>query len=73
MQDTWRANSRWSFDLGLRYDMNRGRDGSNHLVADGTLVSPRLGASWDPTGARHDDRLGDLRALRLGHCEFDRQ
>jgi hypothetical protein len=48
--DTWRLNSRWTFNLGLRYDKNDGVDGSGAVVTDDSRFSPRLGASWDASG-----------------------
>ncbi len=50
VNDTWRYSENWSFNLGLRYDKNDGTDSSNNTVADDSRVSPRLGATWDPTG-----------------------
>jgi hypothetical protein len=50
VNDTWSFDRHWSFNLGLRYDRNDGRDGSGNLVADDSLIAPRLGAIWDPAG-----------------------
>jgi len=51
LNDSWALDRHWSFNLGLRYDRNAGRDASNALVAKDSLISPRLGLSWDPTGS----------------------
>ena len=48
--DRWAVNRHLTFDLGLRYDKNSGRDAANALVANDSAVSPRLGLVWDPTG-----------------------
>ena len=45
--DTWRLNNNWSFNVGLRYDRNKGVDGSNTLVSNDSRLTPRLGAAWD--------------------------
>jgi outer membrane receptor protein involved in Fe transport len=45
--DTWRFNNHWSFNVGLRYDKNKGTDASGVLVANDSRVTPRLGAAWD--------------------------
>lgn len=50
VNDSYALNSRTTINLGLRYDINRGRNASGQLVADGKVLSPRLGLSWDPTG-----------------------
>lgn len=48
--DDWRISSRLTTNLGVRWDKNQGRDGSGHLVATGSALSPRLGVTWDPRG-----------------------
>jgi Carboxypeptidase regulatory-like domain/TonB dependent receptor/TonB-dependent Receptor Plug Domain len=50
VNDSWALNTRLSFNLGLRYDRNAGRDASGSLVAKDGAFSPRLGVVWDPTG-----------------------
>jgi outer membrane receptor protein involved in Fe transport len=49
--DHWTYNRHLTFNLGLRYDKNAGRDGSNNLVAKDDAWSPRVGLVWDPTGS----------------------
>jgi len=50
VNDTWRLNQHLTFNLGLRYDQNDGRDGSGNQVTDDARLSPRLGVSWDLKG-----------------------
>lgn len=50
VNDNWRVNNHVSFNLGLRTDTNDATDGSGAKVGDGTSVSPRLSAIWDPAG-----------------------
>jgi hypothetical protein len=50
VNDRWRLNDRWSFNVGVRYDRNDGRDAEGKQVADDSRVSPRLGASYDLLG-----------------------
>jgi hypothetical protein len=50
VNDTWRLNNRWSFNLGIRYDANDAVDGSGSKVADDSRLTPRLGAAWDLKG-----------------------
>ena len=48
--DNWRLNDRLTFNLGVRFDKNHGKDGSDRLVARDSALSPRLGVIWDPKG-----------------------
>ena len=50
VNDKWRLNNHWSFNIGLRYDKNDGKDSDGKLVAKDSAVSPRLGTTWDPKG-----------------------
>lgn len=54
VNDKWDLNQNFSFNVGLRYDMNEGRDSSGNLIADDAEFSPRLGATYDVKG---DGRL----------------
>jgi len=49
--DLWRWTDRVTLNLGVRLDQNQGRDSSGATVADGRKLSPRVGLTWDPTGA----------------------
>ncbi len=48
LNDKWRLNNHWSFNLGLRYDANDGKNAAGQKVADDKRVSPRLGLAFDP-------------------------
>jgi hypothetical protein len=50
VNDSWRLNNHWSFNLGLRYDENDGVDGAGSKVADDSRLTPRLGAAFDIRG-----------------------
>lgn len=50
LNDTWRLSKRWSFNLGVRWDKNDAKDQSGTRVADHSAGSPRLSATFDPTG-----------------------
>lgn len=50
VNDTWNYDRHLTFNLGLRYDRNAGRDASNNLVANDSMLAPRVGVVWDPTG-----------------------
>jgi hypothetical protein len=50
VNDRWQLDENWSFNLGLRYDENDGRDQGGAKVADDSKLSPRLGATWDIKG-----------------------
>jgi hypothetical protein len=50
VNDKWRLNNNWSFNLGVRYDKNHGQDPDGHVVSDDHKVSPRLGVTFDPFG-----------------------
>jgi len=49
INDNWKLNERFSFNLGLRYDKNDGKDAGGKLVAKDSAISPRLAAVYDPT------------------------
>jgi outer membrane receptor for ferrienterochelin and colicin len=48
--DNWRWTDRVTFNLGLRWDKNDGKDSAGRVVAKDSAFSPRLGVAWDPTG-----------------------
>jgi outer membrane receptor for ferrienterochelin and colicin len=48
--DQWRFNSRLTFNIGFRYDMNRSKDQGGVPVLRDSQWSPRLGVSWDIRG-----------------------
>ncbi len=50
LNDTWRLNSRATFNIGVRYDRNKSADQSGLDVVDDAAFSPRLGATWDLKG-----------------------
>jgi outer membrane receptor protein involved in Fe transport len=50
LNDKWDFNNRWSFNLGLRYDANDGKDSAGATISDDSAISPRLGATFDILG-----------------------
>lgn len=50
LNDKWEFNRHWSFNLGVRYDANDGKDSFGKTVAGDSLVSPRLGLIYDIGG-----------------------
>lgn len=50
VNDKWRLNDNFSFNIGVRYDQNDGEDAGGKKVADDSKVSPRLSAAFDPKG-----------------------
>ncbi len=50
INDKWRLNNKWSFNVGVRYDKNDGEDASHNTVAKDSRISPRLGVSYDVNG-----------------------
>jgi hypothetical protein len=50
INDKWDFGSKWSFNLGARYDQNRSDDSTGNKIADDSKISPRLGAMYDILG-----------------------
>jgi hypothetical protein len=50
VNDLWRYNSRLSFNLGGRFDLNRSQDQSGTAVVRDSQWSPRLAVTWDLRG-----------------------
>ena len=50
VNDRWRLNDNWSFNIGVRYDKNDGHDSEGKTVAKDSEISPRLGLNWNPDG-----------------------
>ncbi len=50
VNDRWRLNEHWSFNLGVRYDENDGVNSEGQTVANDSKISPRIGASYDLRG-----------------------
>jgi len=48
LNDKWRLNDHWSFNVGVRYDQNDGEDAGGRKVADDSKITPRVSAAWDP-------------------------
>lgn len=50
LNDVWRINSRYSVNLGLRYDRNSTKDQGGTLVGNSGSLSPRVGLTSDLKG-----------------------
>ncbi|MGK2859207.1 MAG: TonB-dependent receptor [Thermoanaerobaculia bacterium] len=50
VNDKWDLGSKWSFNLGLRYDVNDGKDSAGKTISDDSNISPRLSATYDLRG-----------------------
>ena len=50
VNDQWHLSSRLSFNLGVRWDANKGTDAAGNTVSDSSALSPRLGLVFDPAG-----------------------
>ena len=50
LNDKWRLNNNWSFNIGLRYDKNHGVNASGAVTSNDSKISPRLGVTFDPKG-----------------------
>ena len=47
VNDKWDLTSRWSFNLGARYDGNDAKDSAGNKIARDSKISPRLGVTSD--------------------------
>ena len=63
LNDKWRLNNKWSFNIGVRYDKNDGSDADGKKVAKDSNISPRLGATYDVKGD------GDL-LVNAGYAKY---
>jgi len=63
INDKWRLDNHFSFNVGVRYDKNHGVDGMKNLVASDSSFSPRLAVTWDPKGD------GDL-TVNAGYAKY---
>lgn len=50
VNDSWRFSDRLSFNVGVRYDQNDGKNAQGRKVASDSNFSPRVAATWDPKG-----------------------
>ena len=50
VNDVWRLSSRFSFNIGVRFDKNDGTDASGTKVVKDSKWGPRLSVTWDPKG-----------------------
>ena len=48
--DNWQLNEKMSFNLGVRYDKNDGKNAAGQKVAQDDQISPRLGFAYDLKG-----------------------
>jgi hypothetical protein len=54
VNDRWELNSRWNFNVGLRYDQAFGKNQAGVKTVDDSAFSPRLAVTFDPTAqGRH--------------------
>lgn len=51
VNDQWKLNDKLSFNIGVRWDKNAAKDSRGVTTADDSDFSPRLAATFDPTGA----------------------
>ncbi|HEX6738767.1 MAG TPA: TonB-dependent receptor, partial [Vicinamibacteria bacterium] len=50
INDTWRFSNHLTFNVGLRYDKNSGKNSVGDTVIKDAAFSPRLAATFDPKG-----------------------
>lgn len=53
LNDAWQLNNHFSFNVGLRYDKNSGKDADGHVVSNDSAFSPRLATSYDINADGH--------------------
>ncbi len=54
LNDKWELNTHWNFNVGVRYDKTFGKNQAGVKTVDDSAISPRLAATFDPTGqGRH--------------------
>lgn len=51
LNDQWKLNNKLSFNLGVRWDKNHSKDSRGFVTADDSDLSPRLAATFDPSGS----------------------
>jgi outer membrane receptor for ferrienterochelin and colicin len=49
VNDSWRYNDHFTFNLGVRFDKSNAKDQAGAEVIDDQVWSPRLAATWSPT------------------------
>jgi hypothetical protein len=50
LNDKWRLDNNFSFNIGVRYDKNHSVNAAGAVVSNDHAVSPRLGVTYDPKG-----------------------
>jgi len=50
VNDKWDFSNKLTFNIGVRYDKNRGLDSAHAVIADDSKTSPRLGLTYDVFG-----------------------
>jgi len=50
LNDVWRLDRKWTFNVGVRWDRTDEKDQAGNRVSDDQAWSPRLSASFDPRG-----------------------
>ena len=50
LNDKWRLDNNFSFNIGVRYDKNRSVNAAGAVVSNDHAVNPRLGVTFDPKG-----------------------
>jgi outer membrane receptor protein involved in Fe transport len=50
VNDSWRLNENWSFNVGARYDRNHAVNADGAVTAKDSKLSPRLAVTFDPKG-----------------------